>query len=66
MSIQDPLFICERTALDKLVAGLLDPCIYKVGGLFIQTGKILPYIVLFEPLPPPKDMNIFTNFYHFT
>ena len=23
---EDPLFVCEHTALDKLVAGLVEPC----------------------------------------
>ena len=27
VSIQDPLFVCERTALDKLITGLMDPCV---------------------------------------
>ena len=26
MNVQDPLFVCEHTALDKLVAGLVEPC----------------------------------------
>ena len=25
-NVQDPLFVCEHTALDKLVAGLVEPC----------------------------------------
>ena len=27
MNVQDPLFVCEHTALDKLVAGLKEPCV---------------------------------------
>ena len=26
LNVQDPLFVCEHTALDKLVAGLVEPC----------------------------------------
>ena len=25
-NVQDPLFVCEHTALDKLVSGLVEPC----------------------------------------
>ena len=26
MNVQDPLFVCEHTTLDKLVVGLVEPC----------------------------------------
>ena len=26
MNVQDPLIVCEHTTLDKLVAGLVEPC----------------------------------------
>ena len=26
MNVQDPLFVCEHTALDNLLAGLVQPC----------------------------------------
>ena len=25
-NVQDPLFVCEHTALDQLVTGLMEPC----------------------------------------
>ena len=36
--------------------------IHKVGGLFVQAGRILPYIVVFETPPSPKEMNILPKF----
>ena len=32
--------------------------VHEVGGLFVQAGKILPYIVVFGTPPSPKEMNI--------
>ena len=26
MNVQDPLFVCEHTTLDKLLVGLVEPC----------------------------------------
>ena len=57
VSIQDPLFICERTAFDKLVAGLLDPCICGYTKWVACSYKQVRYyrtLWLLEPLPPPK------------
>ena len=35
-----------------------------MGGLFVQAGKILPYIVVFGTPPSPKEMNILPKFHY--